>query len=149
MRGRGRQPTGPASKNSGNESDVADEQPDPRISRPIVVLISDLFFETRIRETARQLGVAIRVISAADDLADVFRDASGLVVDLNLSTADALDVLRRVKSEFAALPIVAFCAHVQTELIAQASEAGADRVLPRSTFTEQLPQILRELSAPD
>ena len=149
MRGRGRQSTGPASKNSGNESDVADEQPHPRISSPIVVLISDLFFETRIRETARRLGIPIRVISVADDLADVFRDASGLLVDLNLSTTDALDLLRRVKSEFAALPIVAFCAHVQTELIAQANEAGADRVLPRSTFTEQLPQILRELSAAD
>ncbi len=128
---------------------MANEQPDPRISNPIVVLISDLIFETKIRETARQLGIPLRVISAADDLAEVFRDASGLVVDLNLSTADALDLTRRVKSEFASLPIVAFCAHVQTELIAQANEAGADRVLPRSTFTEQLPQILRELSAAD
>ncbi|MCH8913552.1 MAG: hypothetical protein IIA33_08315, partial [Planctomycetes bacterium] len=85
---------------------MANEQSDPRSSNPIVVLILDLFFETRIRETARQLGVPIRVISAADDLADVFRDASGLVVDLNLSTADALDLLRRGKSEFAALPTV-------------------------------------------
>ena len=128
---------------------MANEQPDPRTSNRIVVLISDLIFETRIRETARQLGIPLRVITAADDLADVFRDASGLVVDLNLSTADALDLTRRVKSEFATLPIVAFCAHVQTELIAQAGEAGADQVLPRSTFTEQLPQILRRLSGAD
>jgi hypothetical protein len=37
-----------------------------------------------------------------------------------------------------------FFSHVHRDLKAAAAEAGCDEVLPRSTFTAQLPEILRQ-----
>ena len=112
----------------------------------VAALVSDLIFQTKITATAEQLGIAVRVLRASDGIAESVADACGLIVDLNLSTGDALDALRQARSALPALPVVAYCAHVQTDLAAAARAAGADEVMPKSAFTEQLPEVLRRLS---
>ena len=120
-------------------------QPDFQADRCVVALVSDLIFQTKITATAEQLGIAINVVRTARDVAAAAGKASGLIIDLSLSSDDALAAVRQMKSEYPNLPIVAFCAHVETDLIKQAGDAGADQVMPRSAFTEQLPQILTRL----
>jgi hypothetical protein len=39
--------------------------------------------------------------------------------------------------------VLGFLSHVQHDLKAAAAEAGCDRILPRSAFTAELPDILR------
>ena len=39
--------------------------------------------------------------------------------------------------------LVGFFSHVETELQVAAEKAGFDQVLPRSAFTNRLPQILK------
>ena len=124
---------------------VTQSQPGSEPRKCVVALVSDLIFQTKITTTADHLGIPVRIVRTTSDAAVAAERASGLIIDLNLSPDDALAAVRQMKSEYPSLPIVAFCAHVETELIAQANEAGADQVMPRSAFTEQLPQILRRL----
>ncbi len=120
-------------------------QPAPQPPVRVVALVSDLIFQTKITATAEQLGIRVDIVRTTRDAAAAAPQTSGLIIDLNLSPDDALTALRQMKSEHPNLPIVAFCAHVETELIARANAAGADQVMPRSAFTEQLPQILTQL----
>ena len=96
-------------------------KPAPEPQR-VVALVSDLIFQTKITATAEQLGISVRIVRTTRDAAAAAERASGLIIDLNLSPDDALTALRQMKSEYPNLPIVAFCAHVETELIAQAQK---------------------------
>ena len=46
-------------------------------------------------------------------------------------------------------PIIGFLSHVQGDLKQKAHEVGCDMVLPRSAFSQNLPQLLRRHGAPD
>ena len=70
---------------------------------------------------------------------------SGLIVDLN--QPDAL----RAAAEWrkgTGQTVVGFVSHVDTETIETARQAGIDRILARSQFEKNLPDILRELHGP-
>lgn len=113
----------------------------------IVAVGDDLFFGAKINETARQLGVTVEWMRAADF--DVARLAQGrpalLLVDLNASSADPVELVRGLKSDpaLAVIPVVAFLSHVQTDLEQAAQQAGCDEVMPRSKFSATLPDLLR------
>ena len=109
----------------------------------VLALIDDLFFQSKLMETARQVGVPVRVVSNGDALvqAAAAQPPALVLVDLN-ARQGALDGLARLCAAGAA-PVVAFLSHVQTDLAAQARAAGCNEVLPRSQFTANLPEILR------
>ena len=109
----------------------------------VLALVDDLFFQSKLMETARQVGVPLRVVSNGDALvqAATSQPPALVLVDLN-ARQGALDGLTRVCAAGPA-PVVAFLSHVQTDLAAKAREAGCTEVLPRSKFTANLPEILR------
>jgi hypothetical protein len=43
--------------------------------------------------------------------------------------------------------LIGYLSHVQGELKVQAQEAGCDMVMPRSAFSQNLPQILKRHSS--
>ena len=45
--------------------------------------------------------------------------------------------------------IIGFLSHVQGDLKQKAHEVGCDMVLPRSAFSQNLPQLLRRHGAPE
>jgi len=116
----------------------------------IVYACADLLFATKIRSTAESLGVPTRPTRDAEALRrrlDRVDDGkrndpvSAVLIDMDLEHA-AIELIRLAKSHEASPPVVAFGAHVAVELLASASEAGADVVLPRGAFTANLPEIL-------
>jgi CheY-like chemotaxis protein len=111
----------------------------------VLALIDDLFFQMKIAETAKHLGLEMKVAANGDALMKLMDSAPRLVIiDLN-SRSQPLEVVRRLREAQhagARTRIVAFLSHVQRELAAQASAAGCDEVLPRSAFTQNLPAIL-------
>ena len=112
----------------------------------VMVVVADLIFESKITATAGRLEVAVRIVRTPAEALDALSAARGVIVDMNLTTGDALKLLRDVKTARPELPVLAYLSHVQTELAEQTKEAGADEVLARSKFTEQLPEILRRLA---
>lgn len=108
----------------------------------VIALIDDLFFQVRLAETARQVGIELKVVTTAEALAEEARNAAGLVViDLN-ARADAIGAIETLRAAGNAAPIVAFLSHVQTELAERARAAGCREVMPRSKFTQNLAAIL-------
>lgn len=105
----------------------------------IAALVDDLFFSSKISEVARQTGSTLAFCRSA---ASVPPDADRICVDLNASTFDPVDAIRRLAASHKA-PITAYLSHVQTELAQQAAAAGAGEVLPRSVFVQRLPTLFR------
>ncbi len=108
----------------------------------VVALMDDLFFQMKLAETAKHLGVEVKVAATAEALPALLDPAPKLlIVDLN-SRSQPIAAIQRLRSEKNGVRIVAFLSHVQTELAAQARAAGCDEVLPRSAFTQNLAAIL-------
>lgn len=108
----------------------------------VVAFMDDLFFQMKVAETAKQLGMELKVATTGDALMQLLEPAPKLViVDLN-ARQGAIPVIERIRSEKDGLRVLGFLSHVQTELAAQARQAGCDEVMPRSAFTQNLAKIL-------
>jgi CheY-like chemotaxis protein len=119
------------------------------MTRRVIVAVDDIFFAAKIRTTAEHVGVEAIFPRSLEALsASVRQGAPALViVDLHLQREDPFDIARSLKAdeELRATPLIGFFSHVQVELQRRATEAGFDRVLPRSAFTKRLPEILQGL----
>lgn len=108
----------------------------------VVALMDDLFFQMKVAETAKQLGLELKVATNGDALQGLLEPAPKLViVDLNARSQPiaAIERLRAVQKD---LRVVGFLSHVQRELAEQAQAAGCSEVMPRSAFTQNLAAIL-------
>jgi CheY-like chemotaxis protein len=114
--------------------------------RHIIAIVDDLFFASKIRGTAEQVGATTtfpRTLDAAIEEA-ANKKPSLILCDLHSQRIDAVELAKKLKADESTrdLPLVGFFSHVQTELERAANEAGFDRVIPRSVFTRHLPDIL-------
>jgi CheY-like chemotaxis protein len=122
-----------------------DENAAPRI----YAFIEDLFFLAKIQETARKLNVKVEFVRAdKEGLARLKNNGterpSLIIFDLNNANAKPLVTIPKLKRELKkATTIIGFLSHVQGDLKVKALEAGCDMVLPRSAFSQNLPQLLR------
>jgi CheY-like chemotaxis protein len=108
----------------------------------VVALMDDLFFQMKLAETAKQLGVEVKVAANGEALMRLMTSEPKLViVDLNSRSRpiEAIETLRQAGKD---VRVVGFLSHVQRELAAQAQAAGCDEILPRSSFTQNLAAIL-------
>jgi DNA-binding NarL/FixJ family response regulator len=108
----------------------------------VVALMDDLFFQMKLAETAKQLGVEVKVAANGEALLALLEPEPNLViVDLNAGS-QPLQAIQRLRAAHASLRVVGFLSHVQRELAAQAQQAGCNEVMPRSSFTQNLAAIL-------
>ena len=118
------------------------------MARRVIAAVEDLLFRSKISETATQLGIEASFPRSPKKLEDAIRDSAPdlLILDLNSSRFEPLQLLRSVKSEEATRNVktVGFLSHVQKDLAVAAKEAGCDRVMARSAFTKDLPKVLAE-----
>jgi CheY-like chemotaxis protein len=121
----------------------------------IFAFVDDLFFLAKIQETARKLNVKVEFVKNEKDILDRV-GANGeqkpalIIVDLNITSSKPLTVISRLKSKLKKhTSIIGFLSHVQGDLKVKAQEAGCDMVLPRSAFSQNLPQLLRRHGAPE
>ena len=141
-------------RNGGQYID-AYQPPPPVAVRPdapsrIYCFIEDLFFVAKIQETARKLGVKVEfvkgdkeVVARLAELPEAERPKL-LVFDLNNLNAKPISLIPKLKTKFKkSTSIVGFLNHLQGELKAKAIEAGCDTVMPRSAFSQTLPNLLR------
>ncbi len=123
----------------------------------IYCFIEDLFFQAKIMETARKLGVKVEFVKGGDKEAAARltelpeAELPKLVVfDLNNLNAKPMTLIPKLKSKLKkATSIVGFLNHLQSELKAKAIEAGCDAVMPRSAFSQTLPNLLRRYGVED
>jgi hypothetical protein len=107
---------------------------------PILCLVRDLMFYSKIRAAAESAGVQLKSLRDPAKLAD--ETGPGLIVDLNQENALQAAIAWRQKTNRA---VIGFVSHVDTQTINTARAAGIDRVYARSQFEKNLPEILRSI----
>ena len=121
----------------------------------IFAFIEDLFFMAKIQETARKLNVKVEFVKTDKDLMEKMQlngeeKPSLIIFDLNLASVKPLTLIPKLKSKLKkGTSIIGFLSHVQGDLKQKAHEVGCDMVLPRSAFSQNLPQLLRRHGAPE
>lgn len=117
----------------------------------IFCFIEDLFFLAKIQETARKLGVKVEFVKspepilerAGEDVPEPDRP-SLVIIDLNNNNIKPLTLIPKLRSKLKkSTSIIGFLSHIQGELKVKAQEAGCDTVMPRSAFSQNLPNLLR------
>jgi hypothetical protein len=149
------------SRSGGGRAYVSDSQPiDYSVGKTIPIpadaptkiffFIEDLFFNAKITETARKLGVKVAFIKNEKDAITELTsgeeaDRPGLIVfDLNNANAKPLTLIPKLKTKLKkSTSIIGFLSHLQGDLKAKAVEAGCDTVMPRAAFSQNLPNLLR------
>jgi CheY-like chemotaxis protein len=115
--------------------------------RTVLAVVDDLFFASKIRGTAEQLGVAVKFARTAQALIEAARreQVALIICDLHSQKVDLNELAKQLKADdqLRSIPLLGFFSHVQTELQREAEQAGFDRVIPRSVFNAQLVEILK------
>jgi CheY-like chemotaxis protein len=120
----------------------------------IFAFVDDLFFQAKIQETARKLNVKVEFCKAEKDLLERMKQngeekPSLIIFDMNNVNAKPLTLIPKLKTKLKKTSIIGFLSHVQGDLKQKAHEVGCDMVLPRSAFSQNLPQLLRRHGAPE
>jgi PleD family two-component response regulator len=112
----------------------------------ILAILDDLMFTSKIKATAKQLGVAVSFARSRDGaLADMHAQRPSLVIlDLNNPRTDPIGTVKAMKADpdLSAIATVGFSQHTQTDAIDAARRAGVNEVLARGAFFERLPDFL-------
>jgi CheY-like chemotaxis protein len=121
----------------------------------IFAFVDDLFFLAKIQETGRKMNVKVEFVKTEKDLAERMKSngegkPSLIIFDLNNANVKPLTLIPKLKSKLKkGTSIIGFLSHVQGDLKQKAHEVGCDMVLPRSAFSQNLPQLLRRHGAVD
>ncbi len=119
------------------------------MTETILAVVDDLFFLSKIQQTAQLVGVPVEPVEPkklAERVAQI--PVRAVILDLNHGSGSAVEVLRAIKTDpaMSRIRVLGFLSHVQTDLAAAARAAGCDVLLARSAFTQQLPQLLLNLA---
>jgi hypothetical protein len=116
----------------------------------IFCFIEDLFFLAKIQETARKLGVKVEFVKGDKDVVTRILEVPEaqrptlLVFDLNNLNAKPMTLIPKFRAKFRkSISIIGFLSHLQGDLKMKGVEAGCDVVMPRSAFSQSLPNLLR------
>ena len=120
----------------------------------IFAFVDDLFFQAKIQETARKLNVKVEFCKSEKDLLERIKlngeeKPSLIIFDMNNANAKPLTLIPKLKTKLKKTSVIGFLSHVQGDLKQKAHEVGCDMVLPRSAFSQNLPQLLRRHGAPE
>jgi hypothetical protein len=126
---------------------VADPEPLPApredAASRVFAFVEDLFFLSKIQDTGRKMNVKVEFVKS-----NGVEQPSLIIFDLNNANAKPLTLIPKLKSKLKkGTSIIGFLSHVQGDLKQKAHEVGCDMVLPRSAFSQNLPQLLRRHGA--
>jgi DNA-binding NarL/FixJ family response regulator len=112
----------------------------------ILAAVDDLLFSSKIRATAKQVGVEVQFARTPEEILAHARALKPdlAIFDLNSGKMAPVETIAALKRdpEIAGIRTIGFASHVHTDLIAAARRAGADEVMPRSAFAGRLADIL-------
>jgi PleD family two-component response regulator len=118
--------------------------------KKILAVVEDLLFTVKIGDAAKRAGLEVEFVKSERDVIDKATNEKPLLIilDLNFSAVQPLKLISKLKGngEMKRISLIGYLSHVQGELKQQAQEAGANVVMARSAFSQNLPQILKRHS---
>jgi PleD family two-component response regulator len=118
--------------------------------KKILAVVEDLMFTVKIADAAKRAGLEVEFVKSERDVIEKATQEKPLLVilDLNFEAVQPLKLISQMKSdgEMKQISVIGYLSHVQGELKQQAQEAGANIVMARSAFSQNLQQILKRHS---
>jgi PleD family two-component response regulator len=118
--------------------------------KKILAVVEDLMFTVKIADAAKRAGLDVEFVKSERDVIEKAAHEKPLLIilDLNFSAVQPLQLILKMKSdgEMKQISVIGYLSHVQGELKQQAQEAGANIVMARSAFSQNLQQILKRHS---
>ena len=113
----------------------------------ILAFTPDLMFSSNIESTLRRSG---HDVATVEDLTALERElgldgVDVVLLDLHGSAAAGAVVMLCQPIE---VPVIAFGRHTEPQLLRSARDAGCAEVVPRSTFVEQMTQLVEKHTEP-
>ena len=118
--------------------------------KKILAVVEDLMFTVKIADAAKRAGLEVEFVKSERDVIEKATQEKPLLIilDLNFEAVRPLKLISQVKNdgEMKQISVIGYLSHVQGELKQQAQEAGANIVMARSAFSQNLQQILKRHS---
>ncbi|MEP6601455.1 MAG: response regulator [Nitrospirota bacterium] len=117
-----------------------------REKKKILALVEDLLFTVKIMDAAERVGLDATFVKSEKDLLEKAKEKPLLIIlDLNTTLVQPLKLISKLKGDgdLKSISLIGFLSHVQGELKMAAQEAGANMVMARSAFSQNLQQILK------
>ncbi|HEX4054619.1 MAG TPA: hypothetical protein VHX86_10175 [Tepidisphaeraceae bacterium] len=114
----------------------------------IIVLVRDLVFSSKIAAEARAAGVAAQVVRNPEELHRFSQTAAKLLI-VDVTLPGSIPASAHWGHAEPGRCVVAFVSHVDQSTIAEAKQAGIDKVLARGRFVKMLPQLVRGEAVPE
>jgi CheY-like chemotaxis protein len=113
--------------------------------RRVVVVVKDLFFTARIRETARLVGTAAVFVRTPEEIGTALAagGADLAIVDLTTPGWDYDSLLDALDQARPRPPVLGYTTHVLARRT-QPWHARCDRVVTKETLTQELAAIFRD-----
>ncbi len=115
-------------------------------TKRVLAVLEDLFFTVKINEAAKRAGLSVAFVKSERDTLDQAAEYPALIIlDLNFAAIEPVALIRKLKADSALqkISLLGYVSHVQGELKQAAQEAGCDMVLARSSFSQNLQQIMK------
>ena len=118
-----------------------------RERKKILAVVEDLLFTVKISDAAKRTGLDVDFVKSARDVLDKAKQDKPLLIilDLNFNAVEPLELISTLKGDgdLKQISLIGYLSHVQGELKQQAQDAGANIVMARSAFSQNLQQILK------
>lgn len=114
--------------------------------KKVLAVVEDLLFTVKISEAAKRAGLEVEFLKSEKDVLEKAKENPLLIiVDLNCACVQPIPLIEHLKNGAGtkAISIIGFLSHVQGELKQKAQEAGANIVMAKSAFSQNLQQILK------
>jgi CheY-like chemotaxis protein len=118
------------------------------MQKRIVAHVEDLMFRAKIDSAGRNLNIPVEFVAKVGDLLRAcVNEPAAVFVELTDAALPAIAKLKK-NPKTRSVPVVGFLSHMDKKLAEEARQQGADRVLPRSQFSETLPELILEFTSP-
>jgi len=115
--------------------------------KKILAVVDDLLFTVKINDAAKRAGLDVEFVKSEKDVIEKASQEKPLLIilDLNNNSVRPLDLISKLKKDgdLRSISLIGYLSHVQGELKQKAQEAGANIVMARSAFSQNLQQILK------
>jgi PleD family two-component response regulator len=118
-----------------------------REKKKILAVVDDLLFTVKINDAAKRVGLDVQFLKSEHDVLQKAAQEKPLLIilDLNNNSVEPLELISKLKSDhdLKRISLIGYLSHVQGELKQKAHDAGANIVMARSAFSQNLQQILK------
>ena len=115
--------------------------------KKILAVVDDLLFTVKISDAAKRVGLEVEFLKSERDVVEKATQEKPLLIilDLNNNSVDPLKLISKLKTsgDLKSISLIGYLSHVQGELKQKAHDAGANIVMARSAFSQNLQQILK------